>query len=73
MAIKSLVTKESIEQRIFVIRGEKVMIGRDLAELYGVKTKYLNQQVRRNFRRFPREFMFLLTKEERNELVAICN
>ncbi len=49
------------------------MIDRPLPELYGVKTKYLNQQVKRNIKRFPLEFMFTLTKEERNELVAICN
>jgi phage regulator Rha-like protein len=71
--MKGLIPQERIEQRIFIIRGEKAMIDRDLAELYGVKTKYLNQQVRRNIKRFPHEFMFLLTKEERNELVAICN
>ena len=71
--MKGLIPQERIEQRIFIIRGEKVMMDRDLAELYGVKTKYLNQQVRRNIKRFPQEFMFLLTKEERNELVAICN
>ena len=73
MAMKGLIPQERIEQRIFIIRGEKVMIDRDLAELYDVKTKYLNQQVRRNIKRFPQEFMFLLTKGERNELVAICN
>lgn len=71
--MKELIPQERIEQQIFVIRGQKVMIDRDLAELYGVKTKYLNQQVRRNIKRFPQEFMFSLTKEERNELVAICN
>ena len=49
------------------------MIDRDLAELYGVETKYLNRQVRRNIQRFPEEFMFKLTTEERNELVTICH
>lgn len=71
--MKDLIPHETVAQRIFLIRGQKVMIDRDLAELYGVKNKYLNQQVRRNIKRFPEEFMFPLTKEERDELVAICN
>ena len=71
--MKELIPQERVEQSIFFIRGHRVMIDRDLAELYGVKTKYLKQQVRRNIKRFPQEFMFPLTKEERNELVAICN
>ena len=50
--------------RIFVMRGKKVMLDRDLAELYGVETKVLNQAVRRNSKRFPEEFMFQLSKEE---------
>jgi len=71
--MNKMVLQETIEQRIFLIRGYRVMIDRDLAKLYGVKTKYLNQQVRRNIKRFPQEFMFGLTVEERDELVAICN
>src|SRR5689334_19523794 len=53
-----------IERRIYLIRGQKVMIDEDLAELYGVSTKRLNQQVTRNKTRFPEDFMFRLTKEE---------
>ncbi len=49
------------------------MIDRDLAELYGVETKYLNRQVKRNTDRFPEEFMFRLTKREKGELVTICH
>jgi phage regulator Rha-like protein len=49
------------------------MIDRDLAELYGVETKYLNRQVKRNIQRFPEEFMFRLTAEERDQLVTICH
>jgi len=49
------------------------MIDRDLAELYGVETKYLNRQVKRNIQRFPEEFMFRLNKKEKNELVTICH
>jgi len=71
--MEGLIPQERIEQKIFLIRGHRVMIDRDLAALYGVKTKYLNQQVRRNIRRFPEQFMFVITKAERDELVAICN
>ncbi|MBU2600483.1 ORF6N domain-containing protein, partial [bacterium] len=71
--MKELILQETIEQRIFLIRGHKVMIDRDLAELYGVETKYLNRQVKRNIERFPEEFMFNLTTEEKNELVTICH
>ena len=55
---------DSIESRIFTIRGKQVMIDRDLAELYGVETKHLNRQVARNITRFPEDFMFQLTDEE---------
>jgi len=68
-----LITQESIESRILIIRGQKVMIDRDLAELYEVPTKYLNQQVRRNIERFPENFMFQLSEREKTEVVAICN
>ena len=71
--MREIVAQGIIEQRIFLVRGYRIMVDRDLAELYGVKTKYLNQQVRRNIKRFPQEFMFALTLEERDELVAICN
>jgi len=59
-----LVPIERIEERIFLIRGQKVMLDADLAELYGVLTKRLNEQVKRNKERFPKDFMFQLTKEE---------
>jgi phage regulator Rha-like protein len=65
-----LARSELIEKRIFLIRGQRVMIDRDLADLYGVETKYLNRQVKRNRERFPPEFMFQLTSRERNELVT---
>ena len=64
---------ERIENRILVVRGHKVMIDADLAELYGVTTKRLNQQVRRNIERFPGDFMFELTPAEKAEVVANCN
>lgn len=53
-----------IEKKIFVIRGVQVMIDRDIAELYGVETRRLNEQVKRNIERFPEEFMFQLNEEE---------
>lgn len=60
----SLIPSERILERIYLIREKKVMLDRDLAKLYGVKTKALKQAVRRNVRRFPHDFMFELTKEE---------
>jgi hypothetical protein len=59
-----LIPEERIESRIFIIRGHKVMIDRDLAGLYGVKTFNLNKAVKRNIQRFPSDFMFQLTEEE---------
>jgi len=61
---KEIVPNELIESRILVLRGHKVMLDRDLAALYGVKTKVLNQAVARNKARFPEDFMFQLTVEE---------
>jgi hypothetical protein len=57
-----------IERKIYLVRGQKVMLDRDLAEMYGVPTKQLNQQVRRNLSRFPRDFMFQLTAAEDSSL-----
>ena len=62
------VSVQLIERRIYLIRGQKVMLDFDLAELYGVPTKQLNQQVSRNRKRFPEDFMFPLTKEESESL-----
>lgn len=59
-----LVPLERIEDRILLIRGQKVMIDADLAELYGVPTKRLNEQVKRNAERFPEDFVFRLTTQE---------
>ena len=68
-----LITQDVIESKIYFIRNKKVMLDRDLAELYGVKTKRLNEQVRRNRKRFPGDFMFQLTNEEKEELIANCD
>jgi len=53
-----------IQNKIFTIRGQRVMIDRDLSEMYGVETRRLNEQVKRNMKRFPEDFMFQLTREE---------
>ena len=58
------VTEEAIENRILLIRGKKVLLDADLAELYGVQTKALNQAVKRNMARFPEDFMFALNEQE---------
>ena len=63
----------SVESRIFTIRGVQVIIDKDLAELYGVSTKRLNEQVRRNINRFPSSFRFQLTADETAEVVANCD
>jgi len=62
---------EDIKSKIFTIRGLQVMLDRDLAELYGVATKRLNEQVRRNIERFPLEFRFQLTSKEKDVKVLI--
>jgi hypothetical protein len=62
--MKSIAPIEIIEQKILLIRGQKVMLDSVLATLYGVTTKRLNEQVRRNLRRFPADFMYQLSKEE---------
>lgn len=66
-------TRSSIDERIFFIRQQHVMIDRDIAELYGIETKALNQQVKRNSERFPENFMFRLTEKEFRELVTDCD
>lgn len=62
--MKDIIPVERIENRVYLIRGQKVMLDRDLAELYGVKTFVLNQAVKRNLKRFPLDFMFQLRREE---------
>ena len=69
----ALISTETIESKIYFIRGKRVMLDMDLAELYEVKTKVLNQAVKRNLKRFPEDFMFQLTKEEKEEVVTDCD
>ncbi|OHC64298.1 MAG: hypothetical protein A2045_02620 [Rhodocyclales bacterium GWA2_65_20] len=71
--VSALVAPELISRRILLIRNHKVMLDTDLAELYGVETRALNQAVRRNIERFPADFMFQLTKEEKREVITNCD
>lgn len=67
------ITTEKIASRILMIRNQRVMIDHDLAHLYKVPTKVLNQAVKRNAKRFPDDFMFRLTPKEKNEVVTNCD
>lgn len=71
--MKELASGESLEKHIFIIRGVKVMIDRDLAELYQVPTFALNQAVKRNLDRFPENFMFRMNNREMRELITNCD
>ena len=70
---KSLIRVGAIKQRILLVRGEKVIIDADLAQFYGVPTKRLNEQVKRNRRRFPTDFVFRLNRKEKDEVIANCD
>ena len=70
---QAIVPAERIESRILLIRSHKIMLDSDLAQLYGVTTKRLNEQVKRNRDRFPADFMFRLRVKEKNEVVANCD
>ena len=73
MCSHPLVPQEKISDFILLIRGKRVILDIDLARLYGVSTRRLNEQVRRNCERFPPDFMFEVTCEEKIELVAFCD
>jgi hypothetical protein len=66
--MEEILTVENIQNKVYVIRGQQVMLDYDLAEIYGYEVKNLNQQVKRNIARFPEDFMFELTNEECNLL-----
>ena len=70
ISVHSFVSNEIIERRIYLIRGKKVMLDRDLASLYGVSTGYLNRAVKRHLDRFPADFMFQLGKKEFENLIC---
>ena len=73
MSANNALSMPRIESRIQIIRGQRVMIDVDLAEMYGVQTKRLNEQVKRNRERFPTDFLFQLTLDEKAEVVANCD
>ena len=73
MESEIMIPDEMIMNKILLLRGEKVMISNDLAVLYGVTTKRLNEQVKRNIKRFPKHFMFQLTEQEKDKVVANCD
>lgn len=68
--MKEVITSEGIGQKIFIIRGQKVMLDKDIADLYGVKAIRLREQVKRNKKRFPPDFMFQLSNEEIDVMVS---
>jgi hypothetical protein len=69
----SIIPVERIHRSILLIRGHKVILDKDLAGLYGVETKVLNQAVKRNMDRFPTDFMFQLTNDEKERVVTNCD
>ena len=69
----AIIPTERLDRSILIIRGLKVMLDADLAELYGVPTKRLNEQVKRNIDRFPADFMFQLSEDEKKQVVANCD
>ncbi len=71
--MKQMILRGSLERRILIIRGRKVMVDADLAAVYGVTTKSLNQAVKRNRSRFPADFMFQLTVTEKRQVVTYCD
>ena len=73
MTTKKIISLEKIENRILLVRGEKILIDADLAEFYGVTTKRLNEQVKRNSARFPEDFIFQLNTDEKSQVVANCD
>ena len=68
--LQSLIAEQKILNRIYAIRGEKIMLDKDLAELYNVETRVLNQSIKRNIKRFPKDFMFQLTEKEFKSLIS---
>jgi hypothetical protein len=71
--MEALIPVEVIEQRILLIRGQKVILDADLAKLYGVPTRVLNRAVRRNLKRFPQDFMFKLSQHEKDQVITVCD
>jgi ORF6N domain len=68
--LQAFVAEQKILNRIFVVRGQKVILDLDLAAMYGVETRRLNEQLKRNSKRFPKDFMFTLTSKEYENLIS---
>lgn len=68
--LQDLIVEQKILNRIYVIRGEKAMLDKDLAAMYGVETKVLNQSIKRSPQRFPKDFMFQLSEKEFKNLIS---
>lgn len=68
--LQTLVAEQKILNKIYIIRGEKIMLDKDLAEMYGVETRVLNQGIKRNLARFPKDFMFKLSDKEFQNLIS---
>ena len=68
--LQALVIEQKILNLIYVVRGEKIMLDRDLAELFGIETRVLKQAVKRNMQRFPKDFMFEITSKEIDRMVS---
>lgn len=68
--LKALVAEQKILNKIYILRGQKVMLDKDLAEMYGVETRVLNQGIKRNMARFPKDFMFQLSDKEFQNLIS---
>ncbi len=68
--VQVIVVEEKILNKIYFIRGEKVMLDKDLAEMYGVETRALNQSIKRNIKRFPKDFMFQINEKEFTNLMS---
>lgn len=71
--LQAIVSTQRVESRILLIRGQRVMLDADLARMFRTTTKALNQAVKRNYKRFPAEFMFQLNRPEKNEVVTNCD
>ena len=68
--LQVLVADQKILSRIYIFRGQKIMLDEDLAQMYSVETRRLNEQVKRNLKRFPKDFMFTLTEKEYENLMS---
>lgn len=73
MSNQTIIPSEKIDRAILIINGKKVMLDSDLADIFGVKTSRLNEQIKRNKKRFPKDFMFQLTIDQKRDVIANCD